>query len=86
MASKDAHEPPHPPQADTQSLVPIYSPVEVARGVQAYRRGDRILYTIRGEPDQVMELIGALKGRGVGEVVALVSHQTDDEQGEGGSQ
>lgn len=60
------------------SLAPVYSPLDVTRGIQAYRRGDMILYTIRGEPSEVLELIGELDRRGVSEVVALVSHRADD--------
>ena len=69
------------------ALAPIYSPLDVAQGIQAYKRGDMILYTIRGEPSAVQELIGELDRRGVGEVVALVSHRaadvdTDEPRGE----
>lgn len=60
--------------------MPVYSPLDVARGIKAYRRGGTILYTVRGEPDEVMELIDELKGRGVDEIVALVSHRSDDAQ------
>lgn len=59
------------------SLVPLYSPLDVAKGLQAYRRGEMILYTVRGEPEKVQELISELDGRGVNEVVALVSHHAD---------
>lgn len=62
-----------------QSLVPMYSPLAVTQGIQAFRRGDMILYTVRGEPEQVIELIGELSRRGVRDVVALVSHQSDDQ-------
>jgi hypothetical protein len=61
------------------SLVPLYSPLDVSKGLQAYRRGDMILYTVRGEPNKVQELIGELDQRGVGEVVALVSHRAEEE-------
>ncbi len=59
------------------SLVPLYSPLDVPRGMQAHRRGDVILYTVRGEPEKVRELINELDGRGVKELVALVSHRAD---------
>ena len=62
-------------QAPKGSLVPLYSPLDVSRGIQAYRRGDVILYTVRGEPRKVQELIGELDRRGVSELVALVSHR-----------
>ena len=62
------------------SLVPLYSPLDVTRGIQAYRRGDLILYTVRGEPSKVQELIGELDRRGVGEVVALVSHRAPGQE------
>ncbi len=65
------------------ALVPIYSPLDVAHGIQAYRRGDIIIYRIRGEPSEVMELIGELDRHGVGDVVALVSHRATGEQPEG---
>ena len=58
-------------------LVPLYGFPGVARGVQAFRRGDVILYTVRGEPDQVMELVGQLHKQGVREVAALISHHAD---------
>lgn len=61
------------------SLVPLYSPIDARKGLQAYRRGDVILYTIRGEPDKVRELIGELDKRGVDELVALVSHHIGPE-------
>ena len=67
------------PQEPVQSLVPMYSPLAVTQGIQAFRRGDMILYTVRGEPEQVIELIGELSRRGVRDVVALVSHQSDDQ-------
>jgi hypothetical protein len=53
------------------SLVPVHG---VEPGIQAYRRGELILYTVRGEPDQVRELIGKLDEAGVSEVIALISH------------
>jgi len=76
--------------ASQVALAPIYSPLDVAEGIQAYRRGDMILYTIRGEPSAVQKLIGELDRRGVGEVVALVSHRaadvdSDEPRDEGGS-
>ncbi len=57
------------------SLVPLYTS-PIVPGIQAFRRGDIILYTIRGEPAQVLDLIGQLDKDGVDEVVALISHQT----------
>ncbi len=60
------------------SLVPLYAPLDVSRGLQAHRRGDVILYTVRGEPEKVRELINELDGRGVNELVALVSHRAGD--------
>ncbi len=59
------------------SLVPLYSPLDVSRGLQAFRRGDVILYTVRGKPDKVHELIEELDKKGVNDVVALISHRTD---------
>ncbi len=57
------------------ALVPLYTS-PIMPGIQAFRRGDIILYTIRGEPAQVLDLIGQLDRDGVDEVVALISHQT----------
>ncbi len=64
------------------SLVPLYSPLDVSKGLQAYRRENVILYTVRGEPSKIQELIDELDGRGVNDVVALVSHRTDDKDSE----
>lgn len=74
---EEGHLDPH------MALAPIYSPLDVTTGIQAYRRGDMILYTIRGEPRQVQELIGELDRNGVGEVVALVSHRAVDAEVDG---
>jgi len=65
-----------------KGLVPMYVGRDVDRGIQAFRRGDMILYTVRGEPDEVQELVGELNKRGVNEVVALISHQSFEEQDE----
>ncbi len=65
------------------SLVPVYAGRDIARGVQAYRRGNVILYTVRGEPREVQELVGELDKDGVEEVVALISHRSEDEAEEG---
>jgi hypothetical protein len=61
-----------------RALVPIHSPIDVSRGIQAFRRGEMILYTVRGEPEQVKELISELDKRGVNEIVAFVSHRRGD--------
>jgi len=61
--------------AQSAALVPLYSPLDVTWGIQAYRRGDMVLYTIRGEPKKVEQLVRELDRRGVSEVVALVSHR-----------
>ena len=58
-------------------LVPFYDVPGMFRGIQALRRGDMILYTIRGEPEAVIELMAQLDKKGVSEVVALISHQAD---------
>jgi hypothetical protein len=78
MADKDTPQPPVEDEERNVSLVPLYSPLDVSKGLQAYRRGDMILYTVRGEPDKVQELLTELDGRGVGEVVALVSHRAEE--------
>ncbi len=64
------------PQAG--SLVPMYGVPAIARGIQAFRRGDIILYTVRGEPKEVLELMRQLDKQGVGEVVALISHHAEE--------
>ncbi len=59
-------------------LVPL--PVggrEIVHGIQAFRRGDAILYSVRGEPELVRELMGRLGQDGVEEVVAFISHQIE---------
>jgi hypothetical protein len=61
-------------EAQAGPLVPLYGAAEIVRGIQAFRRGDQILYTIRGEPRQVLELMGQLDRQGVPEVLALISH------------
>jgi hypothetical protein len=60
------------------SLVPIQGAPAIVPGIQAFRRGDVILYTVRGEPAEVQELMGKLSDDNVGEVVALISHQAED--------
>jgi hypothetical protein len=71
------HNEENQPQESEVSLVPLYSPLDVTKGIQAYRRGDMILYTIKGEPEKVQELIGELNNTGVDELVAFVSHRSD---------
>jgi len=64
------------------ALVPFYGVPGVTAGIQAFRRGNVILYTVRGEPKEVQALIGQLDQQGVGEVVALISHRADPPQGD----
>lgn len=105
MAPK-SEKPAEPPESGDEApeeepqagpLVPMYGVPAIARGIQAFRRGDIILYTVRGEPKEVLELMGQLDKQGVGEVVALISHHAEDvafapeddaqqEQEEGGRQ
>ena len=66
-------------QSPSASLVPLYSGLDVAHGVQAYRRGNAILYTIRGEPKDVEQLMHELDKHNVREVVALISHPASQE-------
>jgi hypothetical protein len=71
------------PEAESQalSLVPLQGAPAIVPGIQAFRRGDVILYTVRGEPSEVQELMARLTDDNVGEVVALISHQaTDDDE------
>ncbi|MFW6188802.1 MAG: hypothetical protein ACOC7T_00075 [Planctomycetota bacterium] len=71
-------ETPEEDQAHAASLVPFYGGTEIVRGIQAIRRGDAVLYTVRGEPSEVRELIGQLDREGVGEVIALISHRLEE--------
>jgi len=73
-------------EAGPSALVPIYAGYDIARGIQAQRRGSRIFYTIRGEPKQVLELIGELDKHGVREVVALITHRSSEVDKEGQSE
>ena len=68
------------PQPETQalSLVPLQGAPAIIPGIQAFRRGDVVLYTVRGEPAEVQELMAKLSDDNVGEVVALISHQAAD--------
>jgi len=70
------------PQAPAMAgaLVPVYAPLDVPMGLQAYRRGEVILYRVRGEPAKAVELLNELDRRGVNEVVALVSHRVRSEE------
>ncbi len=70
-----------PPSAEAPAgpLVPIEGGPPIVPGIQAYRRGDIVLYTVRGEPRQVQELMGQLDNEDVGEVIALISHHAQDE-------
>ncbi len=61
-------------------LVPIYGGSDIVPGIQAFRRGNMILYSVRGEPDVVKELMGQLHKDGVEEVVAFISHHTESGQ------
>ncbi|MHC4479430.1 MAG: hypothetical protein ACYS8K_06455 [Planctomycetota bacterium] len=86
MASKDTEpsDRPQSPIADDEtegrggSLVPFYGVPGISPGLQAFRRGEMILYTVRGEPAKVVELMGKLDQQGVGEVVALISHRAEE--------
>ncbi len=73
-------EPEHPPEGERKgALVPFYGVPTIPEGVQAFRRGNVILYTVRGEPGQVQDLMGRLNKEGVDEVVALISHEAGKE-------
>lgn len=69
-------------EAHAVSLVPLQGAPAIVPGIQAFRRGDVILYTVRGEPAEVQELMGKLSDDNVGEVVALISHQAGDDEGD----
>jgi len=64
------------------SLAPLYSRTDIVPGVQAVRRGNMILYSVRGEPAVVQELIGRLNREGIKEIVAFISHRVVEEKDE----
>ena len=64
----DASAPLTPTDSAAGALVPIDD--SVVKGIQAWRRGDAILYTVRGEPREVGELILELEGQGIDEIIA----------------
>lgn len=66
-------------QGQPGPLVPLYGGTDIVPGIQAFRRGDIVLYTVRGEPELVKELIGRLDREGIGELVAFISHRTEEE-------
>ncbi len=66
-------------EAPAGPLVPIEGGPPIVPGIQAFRRGDIVLYTVRGEPSEVQELMGQLDKEQVGEVIALISHHAQDE-------
>jgi hypothetical protein len=66
-------------EAPAGPLVPIEGGPPIVPGIQAFRRGDIVLYTVRGEPSEVQELMGHLDKQQVGEVIALISHHAQDE-------
>jgi hypothetical protein len=78
---RDPEETNQPPSAQPPPgpLVPIVGAPAIVPGIQAFRRGNVVLYTVRGEPRQVLELMGRLDKERVGEVVALISHHAQDE-------
>lgn len=75
---EETNEPPSA-QSPPGPLVPIVGVPAIVPGIQAFRRGNVVLYTVRGEPRQVLELMGRLDKERIGEVVALISHHAQDE-------
>jgi len=73
----DAPAPHSPTDSAGGALVPIDD--SVVKGIQAWRRGDAILYTVRGEPKEVGELILELEGQGIDEIIAMISHEAPPE-------
>ena len=65
--------------ASAGALVPSYGVSAIVPGTQAFRHGNVIFYTVRGEPGKVLELMGRLGREGVDEVVALIRHQAAEE-------
>ncbi len=76
----DQNENEFPEQRQPGPLVPLYGGTDIVPGIQAFRRGDIVLYTVRGEPELVQELIGRLDREGIGELVAFISHRTGEEE------
>lgn len=76
---EDIDESPREEETPPGPLVPIYGGPDIVPGIQAFRRGDIVLYTVRGEPRKVQELMGQLDRDQVGEVIALISHHAQDE-------
>jgi hypothetical protein len=76
----DAAARPIPTDSAGGALVPIDD--SVVKGIQAWRRGDAILYTVRGEPKEVGELILELEGQGIDEIIAMISHEAQPEDEE----
>ncbi|MGD2174334.1 MAG: hypothetical protein PVJ27_02940 [Candidatus Brocadiaceae bacterium] len=68
--------------APAGSLVPVYGSTDIVPGIQAFRRGGMVLYTVRGEPELVRQLLGRLGEDGVEEVVAFISHRQEERESE----
>jgi len=77
--ARDAKTPDRHDDASTGALVPLYGGTDIVPGIQAFRRGDMVLYSVRGEPNEVLELMAELDRQGVGEVVAFISHRAAEE-------
>ncbi|MFO8008910.1 MAG: hypothetical protein R6V05_14375 [Candidatus Brocadiia bacterium] len=78
--SQNQNENGSPAEGRPGPLVPLYGGTDIVPGIQAFRRGDIVLYTVRGEPELVQELIGRLDREGIGELVAFISHRTGEEE------
>jgi hypothetical protein len=79
MVSPDKDAADNGPGPPAGPLVPLEGGPSIVPGIQAFRRGDVVLYTVRGEPRQVQELMGQLDKAQVGEVIALISHHAPEE-------
>jgi hypothetical protein len=67
--------------AEAHTLAPMVQRGDIASGIQAFRRGEMVIYTVRGDPETVRELMSELERQGVGPVVALVSHPAEGGKG-----
>jgi hypothetical protein len=77
MADDNQNSDPEETPPIAEAPAPMYG--GVTEGVQAYRRGDVVVYTVRGGPGDVRELLDLLERDGAEEVVALISHRPPEE-------
>lgn len=76
MADKDDNSTPEK-QETGPAPMPLYG--GVVDGIQAYRRGEDVVYSVQGRPEDVRQLLDLLERDGVEDVVALISHRPPEE-------